>query len=424
MQQAKRAISIAVLFLIVAAISRSLASAATETVPVWLGSGVTFAALLVSARWWWPGILAGAAVASFIWGLVAHGLGIAGALPFAGIEVVSMAAGAWIATLGRHDAESPAGAVLLIIGALFAATFGGILAMLLWQWQRPSADLMIEARTWIFSTAVGLLLVAPLAVAFRGFRVRRSGGMPMSQFLGGGLAFITFLIAVAVVFVGDTEQHYGHIAATLAYLPMPFLLIAVALWGARGGALAMLAGALLIIARTAQGAGPFAVTDGFAGEAVIEVQGFVAIWAGVMIAVRALSQDRRVALENARTWRLRYERTMQAVGVTSVEYDAVTGRAVWGEGAAQLLGANVTDVTSLDEWIDRIDPAERELVQATWAGVAEGTASFSEQTYGLSLQDGRTLRIRERLAGIRGADGKVEQVVAMLRLDTPETTHG
>jgi integral membrane sensor domain MASE1 len=424
MQQFRLTLLVIVLWMVAALLSRSLASAATETVPVWLSSGVTFAALMVSQRWSWPAVLVGAALASFAWGIIAHKLGIEAALVFAAIELVCMGVGAWVATLGCHDPESPVGAGLLIAGAVIASALGGTLAVALWRWQKPSAIPSSEWMAWTFSTAVGLLLIAPMVVAFRGFRVRRSGGMPMRQFLTGAAAFLAFILAVVVVFSKDCAQQFGDLASTLAYVPMPFLLISALLWGPRGGALATLLGALLIIWRTAQGGGPFAVTEGFAGEAVIEVQGFIAIWALVLLLSRALSEGRNAALAHARTWRLRYERTLQAVGMASVEYDAVTGRATWGDGAAQVLGSAISGVSSMAEWLDRIDAAERGLVEASWAAVARGDAQTSAQDYAVRLNDGRMLRVHEQLAGVRGADGAVEQVASLLRLVTPEASHG
>jgi PAS domain-containing protein len=239
---------------------------------------------------------------------------------------------------------------------------------------------------------------------------------------------------VLVVFADDVEQQFGDLASTLAYVPMPFLLITAVLWGPRGGAVATLLGSLLIIWKTAQGAGPFAVSEDFVGEAVIEVQGFIAIWAMVFLVARALSEGRRLALEQARSWRLRYERTLRAVGVATVEYDAVTGRATWGEGAALVLGASIANVSTIAEWLDRIDPAERGLAQATWSGVASGELPGSEQEYAIRTPDGRVQRVREQLAGVHGADGKVEQVAGLLRPATvavaesadfaPEVTRG
>ncbi|EYS97096.1 hypothetical protein CF68_16650 [Cupriavidus sp. SK-4] len=424
MQQIRLAVTVGVLVLLAACVSRTLGQAATEAVPVWLGSGVTFAALLVCARWSWPAVLAGAGIALAGWGAVIHGLPLPGAAAFGLIEVISLGTVGWIATYGRRDPQSPLGATLLIAGALAGAALGATLAVELWRWQRPGLDLPIEWRAWFFSTAAGLLLVAPVVVAFRGFRVRRSGGMPMQQFAAGGLAFIIFVLAVLVVFSANATQRFGGLASTLAYVPMPFLLATALLWGPRGGAVATLVGCLLIIYRTAGGAGPFNIIEGFPGEAVVEVQGFVIVWALVMLLGRALSEGRRSALEDARAWRLRYARTLQAVGVASVEYDAVTGRATWGEGAAELLGGTIRQVNSVDEWLDRVDSAERGLVQANWSAVARGDAPDSVQEYAVTLPDSGKVRIHERLAGIRGADGQVEQVAALLRRATPEPAHG
>ncbi|MFK7089474.1 MASE1 domain-containing protein [Chromobacterium violaceum] len=415
---------VAALFLVVAVVSKTLASSVTETVPVWLGSGVTFSALLISPRWRWPAILAGVWLASAIWGMSAHGLGLAGAAEFAGIEVVSGAVGCRVAGLGRNDPDSPIGMALLLCGAALASCLGGAMAMALWQWQRPSLDVTLEGVAWVLSTMVGILLVTPVATAFRGFRLKRSGGMTMAQFLGGGAAFLLFLGAVALVFIDHSAARYGHVAATLAYLPMPFLLIAAALWGPRGGALALLLGGLLIIGRTAQGGGPFAVDEGFSGEAVIEVQGFVTIWAAVMIAVRALSGARRQALIDAQSWRLRYERIMREVGVATVEYEAASGRATWGMGAGKVLGEDVACISSLDEWLEHIAPDERGLVEATWSSVASGETWASEQSYTLMRTDGEPLRVRERLACVRGADDSVEMVVGMLRPEPLESGDG
>lgn len=424
MQQIRLAVTVGVLVLAAGIVSQMLAQAATEAVPVWLGSGITFAALLVCARWSWPAVLTGAGITLAGWGMAAHGLKLPGAVAFGLIEVVSLGTAGWITTYGRRDPQSPLGATLLIAGALVGSALGATLAVELWRWQRPGLDLPVEWRAWFFSTAAGLLLVAPVAVAFRGFRVRRSGGMPMQQFVAGGLAFIIFIVVVLAVFSDHATQRFGGLAPTLAYVPMPFLLATALLWGPRGGAIATLLGSLLIIYRTARGAGPFNVIEGFPGEAVVEVQGFVIVWALVMLLGRALSEGRRAALEEARAWRLRYARTLQAVGVASVEYDAVTGRATWSEGAAELLGTTIRQVNSVDEWLDHVDAAERGLVQATWSAVARGDAPDSVQEYAVTLPDSGRLRVHERLAGIRGADGKVEQVAALLRRATPEPAHG
>ena len=129
-------------------------------------------------------------------------------------------------------------------------------------------------------------------------------------------------------------------------------------------------------------------------------------------------------MSSARDWQLRYERTLQAVGAATVEYDAVTGRATWGEGAAQVLGPAVGAIGSVSEWLDCVDPSERALVGATWDAIAGGHLEAGEHDYGVRLHDGRSLRVTERLAGVRGADGRVEQVASLMRAAALESGRG
>src|SRR5690349_13210348 len=113
MMQLRLAALVAVLYLATGFLSRAVAEAVTQTTPVWLAAGVLFSALLVAARWKWPAILVGGIIAAAIWGSIAHGLGWGASLVVSAIESVSMAIGAWIATLGRQDPRRPAGAGLL-----------------------------------------------------------------------------------------------------------------------------------------------------------------------------------------------------------------------------------------------------------------------------------------------------------------------
>lgn len=419
-----RAALVATLWLAAAALSHTMVHTTSQTIPVWLSSGVTFAALVVAPRWRWPMLLAGVGGAAVLWALAAHGLTVGAALAYGVVEVISMTAGAWVVTRYRPVASSPAATLALLGGALLASLLAATLACAVWAEQRPQADLALEWRIGFLSTLVGVLLIAPLASAYRGFRLRRSGGLPMAPFLGGAAAFAAFLSAVLLVFSLQAQQRWGSVAATLAYVPMPFLLAASLLWGPRGGTLATLAGALLIIHRTAHGGGPFALHEGFGGEAVIEVQGFITAWVVVLLLTNALAEGRRNALRRARDWQLRYERTLRAVGVASVEYDAVTGGAIWGEGAAEVLGADAVVADNVEAWLDLIDPAERGLVQAAWQAVIDGRRTGSEQSYTLHLSGGSKRRVRERLAAVQGGDGRVERIVALLDVVTPEPSHG
>lgn len=412
------ALIVALAYLLVGMLSRNLAHAATQTMPVWLGAGVIFGALLVCARSRWPAIVGASLLAAFVWGMAAHDLAPGAALLFGVIEVASAAAGALVAaraTRAPADTDSLSGAAGLVAGAVLTAVAGATLAAEFWHWQRPDSIYGNEWQAWAFSTAVGILLVVPVITNFRSFRIRRSGGMPMAQFLAGGAAFAVFLLVAWIVFGPGIHQRFGPLAATFAYIPMPFLIVTLMLWGPRGGSLATLAGAILIIARTAAGGGPFAVADAFEGEAAIEVQAYIALWAVLILFAGGLAASRRQALAAAQAWRLRYERTLQATGVASVEFDAVTGAATWGPSAAAVLGSEVENIASIADWHARIDDAERALAESCWHAVAQGQRPASSDMYGIRL-GGRSLAIQARLAAILGPDQAVEQIAGLIRL--------
>ncbi len=420
------AVTVGLAYLIVGVLSRTLAQAATQTMPVWLAAGVIFGALTLAARERWPAILAASIVASGIWGMAAHQLGLGQALVFAAIEVGSAAAGALLAARVGRDAESLRAVIYLICGALLTAIIGATLAAEFWAWQRPDSVYDFEWQAWAFSTAVGCLLVAPVLTTFRGFQVKRSGGMPMAQFGAGAATFAVFVIAAWIVFGPDATQRFGSMAATLTYIPMPFLVLTAILWGSRGSALAALIGALLILTLTAAGDGPFTVIDAYEGEAVIEVQAYIAMWIILVLLAGGLAASRRQALAAAQAWRLRYERTLQATGVASVEFDAVTGAATWGEAAAAVLGADIFNIGNIADWHARIDQAQRASSQAGWQAVSQGQRAASTDSYSVRL-GGRSIVVQARLAAIRGPDQAVEQVAALVRLvqgDDSEAQHG
>lgn len=406
---------VALAYGLVGVLSESLARAGTQSVPVWLAAGVVFGVLLVVSAARRAAVLLGAAVASYAWGVIAHRLDASAALVFALIEVASIAAGAWVAQrTGRGTVRTVSEAGWLIAGAALTAGLGATLIAEFWRWQRPDAHYGEEWRTWAFSTAVGILLVTPAIAVFQGFRIKRSGGMPMAQFGAGAIAFLIFAAIVAVVFGTGVQQRFGPVAASLDYLPMPFLLLAAMVWGPRGGALAMLAGALMVIGLTAHGGGPFAVADSFAGEAVIEVQAYVVVWAALMLLARGLSEARHEARAQALDWRLRYERILGAIGAASVEFDAATGAALWGEQAALVLGREVLQLSHVDDWHACLDEPERARAEAAWRAIAAGQQHSCQRCYTVRL-GARVLAVQVQLASVQGPDGTVERVAGLLQ---------
>lgn len=412
----RSAASVFVLYLLVGYGSALLAHGQSQSVPVWLGAAVLFAFFIRSHSQAW--LFAAGWLASALWGGLAHDLAPLAAMVFGLIETAC----AWLGAKAfsyrlKSGLLSLPTTLRLMGGAVLTAVLGAALAAQFWVSVNGSTSWWLEWRTWASSTLLGILLLLPVVLAYQGFQPRRSGGMTRKQFYAGLIAFAIF-IALALSVFSAGVQNWGTSAATLAYLPMPFLLAASMLWGPRGGSLAMLVGGLLIVARSATGVGPFAVQDAFAGEAVIEAQAFVAIWAILLLFGRGLENERRSALQTTHEWRLRYERTLQASGVISAEFDPLSGAATWSPGADQILGGHLAQLQNIDDWLRHVDAANQPLAQAAWECARNG---HPVARYSYDVQLGASTYAAEvSLAPLLGPDGAVEQIAALVRVVKPQ----
>ena len=109
--------------------------------------------------------------------------------------------------------------------------------------------------------------MAPIVIAWSGFRVKRSGGLTMTEFAAGAV--------VAVLFFWDAADPVRRRRPRAAgrrrrhgptYLPIMFMALIALLWGARGATLAAFAATLIALFNTAEGHGPFASVEGFLGD--------------------------------------------------------------------------------------------------------------------------------------------------------------
>lgn len=412
---------------IAAIVSQGMSNAATHSSSIWLATGVTFGALLVVRAPNRPAVLLGAALATIALGLP-DGLGFFPVLGFAINEVLCAGVGAWLALRFRtqkDDAPAEPGKAYagLLLGAVVTSALGASISLPLWSWvMKGDVALAVEWRVWACTSFVGILLMAPLIQSFAGFRVRRSGGMATSQFVAGAATFVMFFVVTTLIFSTDVSDRFGaSLGPTLTYLPLPFIVITAILWKERGATLATLAAALALIAWTSAGGGPFAEIEGFRGESVIEVQGYVAVMALLVGVVNALGATAAQALAEARDWRTRYRQVMDSTRTVMVNFDAKTGRAAWGEAASAMLRTNAAGLMTVQDLIAHAGPAEQAALLADWRDLTQGQRDHALWKTAFRWNDGKVANLNARLSGVRGADGQVEQVAGLLEV---EAAHG
>jgi len=419
------AVVVTVAYLALAWLSAKVAYAPDEAWTVWLASGVVLGLLFALRRERWPAVLAGGFLGATLFALYL-GTSLVVALGYGVIEVA--AAGAAIALTARLlplPLRLDSGrdlAALILTGAVPLALVGAFLAAL---WHLASADGggLTVFRVWFVSNVLGTLLVAPVFVAWSQFRVRRSGGMPMSTFLGGALACVLFILTIWLLFDAAPGTRFeGDRGMTLTYVPILFVAILALLWGAQGATLAAFAGAVIAMVNTAQHEGPFARAQGFLGDAEFEVQAYALAIAltGLLIAILAASQRR--AAREAREWQTRFSGAITAHRLVAYEWDPVTGKLAVTGDSSDLMGVPAASLATLADWLSHVVADDRDRVATRFDERVRGQGEPDRMTY-LLHAGSATMTATDEARAIRDHDGELHRVVGLVRI-TPVLATG
>jgi integral membrane sensor domain MASE1 len=407
-------VAIAALYNALGALSAQFAYADTDAWAVWLAAGIAPGLLLSRPRSNWLAILGGVALGALSFGFVI-GSGVLHSALYAGLEGITALTGAWVAARIaplplRLDTPRDLGA--LVLGSAATAATGGIF-IALWNVMAGDAEGAATFRVWTASGVAGCLLVAPVLVSWQQFRVKRSGGLPMRGFVAGAVAGVCVVGGITFVFATSGPGGY---ADTLAYLPLLFLTLVALFWGVRGASLVTFIGAVIALAFTASGRGPFVESHGILGGDVLEVQGYAVTMAiaGLLIAVLAAAQ--RDALIAAREWQTRFEAAIGAHGLLTYEWDPVSGALAVTGDARGLLGVAPAKLATLADWLALVAPDARERVGTRFDARMQGQGANDVCNYALVGSGGERVDVTDEARAIRDHDGELHRIVGIVRI--------
>lgn len=388
-----------------------------EEANIWLATGVSIGVLALAdpSRWLAYG---GAIAIASLFGNMAMGASAGTAFVYAIDELVVAVPTAWLLRrlLGPDGALDDTRKVIafVAIGALGSAAWAWIVAIASYALLGLASPAGM-ARLWIVSTAVGTLVVTPLLFEWSRFRVKRSGGPTTVDLALGGSLFLLMIAATLLVFTGDTQSRFsGSVGFGLTYLPIPFLVLGGLVWGPRGTTLSTFVMAAIAVLCTADGEGPFAGVEGFLGEGVIEVQGYVAAATLLTLTMSALVGHQRRALHEAARWRIRYETVIGATDQLLFELDPVAGRIDWAGDTTRLLGTERTAIEPLAGYLERVHPDDRERVRTAFTTLATGVPA-DPMPHRFVAASGGEYRIEGDASPIVDFDDSVHRVVGYLR---------
>ncbi|HXZ01591.1 MAG TPA: MASE1 domain-containing protein [Stellaceae bacterium] len=285
---------------------------ATQATPVWPPSGIAFAALLLFGPRLAAGVFLGAFLANLTdfyaksaaatpAGLLAHfaahpeEIAVAALIGFGnmlealiGIHIVRrFGAGADI----THDIFAVFVFVLAALASCLVASSIGIASLAAAGFLPPSLR-GTAWFTWWLRDAAGVLIVAPLAVAWSSLDRAVLAIRPFAKLI---CVLLLFLYCV-LTFGGWLEA--GMLAPVLlrtqAYTLIPILLWVEYAFGSALGTLGVALAAAVAVLGTAAGHGPFVAAE--QNEALLVLQGFIAIVSIAMLVLDAALRERRQAL--------------------------------------------------------------------------------------------------------------------------------
>jgi len=418
--KAQTIVVVAVAYIALGAFSAFFAYSKQDAWGVWLASGFGLGLLFVRTRSGWMPVLAGAFLGALIFEPLV-GSSLLDALGYALIEVaVTFAGGAVAAQLSppplRFTSPRDVGAV--VAGAAVLALTGAVIVAL-WGDLAGSSDAWFTFRVWLVGNFVGMLLIAPFVASWAQFRLKRSGGLPMPSFAGGAVACALFVICLYVLFSAHPESRFlRSYAVGLTYLPFVFFVLVALLWGPRGATLAALVGALIAIAQTMRGLGPFIDRAGFFDDAALNAQGYAAALAMTGLLVATLVESQRIAASRAREWKTRFEAAIGAHGLIAYDWAPESGALVVSGDTTDLLGLPAQKLATLADWLACVAPQDRDAVAARFGERGAGGAADTMR-YAVFGPSGTTT-VTDEACAIHDHDGDLHRIVGIVHT-TPAT---
>lgn len=279
---------VAAAYFLAAKLGLTLATVGVTVTLVWPPSGVAVAAMLLLGRQVWPGV----AIGAFIANATTDAPIVVAWFTAVGNPLEALVAASLLRRVRAFDSSLERTRdvlALTILGAIVAPIVGatvGVTGLVLTGTLAASA-IAGAWFTWWGGDAMGILLVAPLILAW----VRRPGrGASTPRILEGTALVAMTGIAGFLVFGGLLP---GRVTAPLVYVALPLLIWAAFSFELRGAATGSVVIAALAVWWTSRGAGPFARET--LGLSLVHLGAFMGVATLTSLVLAAIVRERRRA---------------------------------------------------------------------------------------------------------------------------------
>ena len=369
---------------------------------IWPADGLALGVLLCSQRRSWPLLLA----AVFLGNALASNKPLALNLLYSSFNAFEPWLVATVVTrvLGqRPSIGSMAGAfrfLTLTMGVMAAA----ILITNTVDWAFHHGDFWTTWQVWYLSNTVGMLILAPLLIAFSTDLARSLDRWSPARVAEA--IVVAAGLAAASYFTFSAPDYWLGISGTPLMVPALFLIWAATRFALPGGTLGVALLSLVAFWYTSQGLGPVARNNHELHGALIHLQlGLMAI-AVMATLVSSVAAEWRSALAESRATRLKLDRALESGRLALFEVDVATREVFVSEGWAEMIGAGRGEVhTSVTELFDLVHPEDREALWELASQAVTGGDERHELEHRVRCRDGRWIWVLTR-AGVVERDDK------------------
>lgn len=319
----------------------------------WPPAGIAIAALVLYGRRLWPGVAIGAFAANYV-----SGIPPGASIVIAAGNTLEAVAALWLL---RHLAFRPAmdrlrDVLALIVAAFLTAILSASVGVTTLFQSGAAGGRSADALwlSWWTGDTIGILVIASVLMTWMTPSASRASARSVAEAAGliVGLAALTGLV----------------VASPFPYVYPVFPVAGLAAYrlGPRGAAAANVTVAAVAAYYTIAGVGAFAFPERNPAENAFLFQAFVALLAVTTLSSAAVLAEREQAELALRSSEARLSEAQAAAQLGSWTWEPGTGRVSWSDELYRVYGmARGAFQPSLQAYLDRVHPADRDRVAAT-----------------------------------------------------------
>ncbi|SAK50106.1 putative integral membrane sensor protein [Caballeronia hypogeia] len=371
----------AIPYFIAACVSAALSAGtgASAAASVWLPAGVAMAALMLTRPRGWFAVIPALVGAQFAFGLL-RGVGAVDAL----LVAIALAAAPAVAlAIVVRFARTPLSGLYFLRALFLAALIDSALAICIDVTLHAPAlfGLPPDAPMRALAHFVGIFVLTPVFTAWSRFRPSRRVAHGVTERVIGAIAFVALVPCALFAFEAPVfGQLASNLAVGLSYVPLVLCVVISLMWDARGGAMSVLALAIIALLQTVTGHGPFAST--LDDSSLIGAQIYVATASVLVLLTTTLHGHRERAMERAHRWRTNIELALAGSGQLVYCLDARSGRIEWAGDIEAIAGYDARELATQEAVLAIVATEDRARLRAQWLRAAAGVPG-AEMTFTL-----------------------------------------